>query len=205
MTNFLGKSYGSKKQEAKLLDRLKLQEDSLEFRKACNLLYANYKERIAGLVRKKHSLEEDDITRITHQTLASFLQNVRSGQYREEAEIFHYMASIADHIVYSFFRLKKRDKLHIESLLLQPPHNVHIETPEYIYLQKERVDQINDMLEKLGERCRELLRLWMNGDAFSDIAIHMGFKTEGVARVMKLKCLRKLEDLLPAYPDLQNW
>jgi RNA polymerase sigma factor (sigma-70 family) len=66
--------------------------------------------------------------------------------------------------------------------------------------QEERARQAEEIINGLGDRCRELLILFYNmGMKLKDIALKMGYNTEATAKNQKYKCLetarQKLKDL----------
>jgi RNA polymerase sigma factor (sigma-70 family) len=66
-------------------------------------------------------------------------------------------------------------------------------TPETIYLLTERNQQIEKCLALFGNRCKEILLLWMAQFTMEEIAQKLSLSSPRVARKMKHSCFKKLK------------
>ena len=190
-------------EDAELLDLLQLPEDHTEFKRAVRILFDTYKDRIIALIRNIHPLQEADLNDILNQSFSAFLHNVRSGKFKGESSIYTYLGGIAKIMLHSFKREKEKEKLLLQRVIARAREDVAF-SPESIYLRKELQIQVQKLLQQLGEPCFTVLRLWSKNYKFEEIAERTGLKSPDVARVTKLRCIKKLGKLIKEHPELLN-
>ena len=81
------------------------------------------------------------------------------------------------------------------------------EAGEIDFLQVERGKLFYRALRQLGEDCQQILQLFFQKTAMEEIALQMGFASEGYARRRKSQCKDRLVELVkndPEFPELQT-
>ena len=81
----------------------------------------------------------------------------------------------------------------------------HTEDPEWILLEKEQEEELDSLLNALGDTCKKVLRLWQLSYSMKEIASELGYKSEGVARKKKRLCMKKLLEILDENPEIKNF
>ena len=77
-------------------------------------------------------------------------------------------------------------------------------TPESLLFDQTKIEQLNDLLGKLGKNCKEVLMYWANGYSMKEIAEMMGYKSDNMAKKKKYKCFKELLDYLEQHPEIKN-
>lgn len=180
--------------EDELLKALKLSEEDPLYKKAVRHLYDSYHPFLMRYLRGNHQLEEEECKDIGMQTLVNLLHNIRRDRYREEANLKNFLRGIADKIVLNHFRKKKREQNHIREFLHRY-QEAESASPEHLYLSREIRNQVNRLLNRLGERCRKILRLYAQDYSYAIIAEQLGYANAAAVRVVALRCRRNLEAL----------
>ncbi|NNE25903.1 MAG: sigma-70 family RNA polymerase sigma factor [Saprospiraceae bacterium] len=64
------------------------------------------------------------------------------------------------------------------------------------WMDEELKDKIRKCVEQLDERCRKVMTMWASSIRMREIALQMGYKSEGMARKKKHECLQKLKSFI---------
>ncbi len=149
---------------------------------------------IEEAVRKHRITREDALTAYSEAMLA-VIANIRNGKFKGEASLKTYTARI---FYFKCVDIINRTPTNLVSLPLDdrlqdpqdPLHDMQARMQETF-----REEQFRRAFEKLGEKCREILR--MKVQLFSDkqIAEAVGFNSADVAKASRLRCLNKLKEL----------
>jgi RNA polymerase sigma factor (sigma-70 family) len=67
---------------------------------------------------------------------------------------------------------------------------------EWILQEEEENDQMERAFSRLGEKCREILLLWINRYTMIEIAQHMNLANDNMARKIKYECFKKLKEIV---------
>lgn len=99
-------------------------------------------------------------------------------------------------------------KLKRRNVLVEPDQYVNVwtteEEPEKLLIDLEQKSILQDLLGKLGEKCREVLLLWGNGFSMKEIAERLDYKSDGMARKKKYKCLRAFNVMIQDNPSYKK-
>ena len=143
---------------------------------------------VLNLLKKRgvSGIEAEDIFQ---EGVIAFIFNVRKGKFRGEASVKTYIAAICTHIFYNQLR-KKRSLIPLEGNIMVDLNDYR--TPEYLFIQQEKRQQLDELLAKLGEKCQKILRLWALKYRMEEIAIELNYKSAGMARKKKHQCIKRL-------------
>ena len=67
---------------------------------------------------------------------------------------------------------------------------------ESTIIDREQLSELKASLTRLDEKCRKILTLWANNLKMREIALHMVYKSEGMARKKKHECMKRLRSLI---------
>lgn len=123
--------------------------------------------------------------------IMTFIKQCYRPLFELSSSVEAYVFSISK---YEWIRLSKR-----KMKVIQHEPNIHGEIEVSIeneIINRERFSMLKKVLEDLDEKCRKVLTLWSTNLKMREIAIHMDYKSEGMARKKKHECLTKLKSLI---------
>ncbi|MFN0216655.1 MAG: RNA polymerase sigma factor [Saprospiraceae bacterium] len=101
-----------------------------------------------------------------------------------------------DGIIKAWSRAQKAAKRrHTEDLDPQTYLSVEQDSVEQDFIRKERMERLDSLLAKLGEKCKTILTRFAQGYSMREIAEELGFENEQSAKNAKGKCHRNLLEL----------
>ena len=158
----------------------------------------NLNKRITNfLIHKKADPKQKD--EILAEAILIFDRNIRNNKFKQESNIYTYLFSIA---TYYWINYKKTD-LHPQKASDYELLNIKdVQNPELIVIQRELKEQLWQILNLMGEKCKKILEYWCGKYSYSEIAKYMDLSSESSARKMKYNCKKKLVELVKTKPDL---
>lgn len=111
------------------------------------------------------------------------------------------MSGIARYIMLN--DLKKTNRLRTEDI--EDQKNIKTDhTPESLIIDQTKVEQLDQLLQKLGKNCKEVLLHWANGYSMKEIAVMMEYKSDMMAKKKKYKCFKEMLNYLEEHPEIKN-
>lgn len=158
----------------------------------------NLNKRITNfLIHKKADPKDKD--EILTEAILIFDRNIRSNKFKQESNIYTYLFSIATYYWISY----KKNKSHPHQASDHELLNIKdVQNPELIVIQRELKEQLWQILNQMGEKCKKILEYWCGKYNYSEIAKLMDLGSESSARKMKYNCKKKLVELVRTKPDL---
>jgi len=150
---------------------------------------------------KKNTGDESDAEDVFQEVMIGFYQSVRKGLYRGDSSVKTYLYSMIRN--QWLIRLKDRKRniamdIQENVMKMQQTHPVENAAGELN-------SKVRTLLEKLSERCREVLTLYyFDNFAMSEIAQMAGYDNENSAKTQKYKCMQRLIALIAENPDLRS-
>jgi len=150
----------------------------------------------------KYGGQHADKDSVFNTTLMQFVKTViRKDDFSIQSTLHSYMTGIAKFTLLN--EQKKNNKLRTEDI--DDQYDIKTDhTPESLIINQSKVDQLNGLLQKLGENCKEVLMHWANGYSMKEIATMMNYKSDGMAKKKKYKCFKELLDYLEKHPEIKN-
>ena len=179
------------------LDRqltLMLQSDDERQRKAAmSQIYLTNRISVLKILSSK-IYDEEDRKDIVSRAFETAFMKIMKGEFVEQSSIRNYVIGIAKKLVFKHYEKKKRSNLYKETIITGPEVVLTHDEEEYIDKQ-----WVNTMMGQLCDKCRQLLRLWMQSYSFKEIAAKLSYKSENSAKVSKFKCMKKLTKIVAKY------
>jgi RNA polymerase sigma factor (sigma-70 family) len=154
-------------------------------------LYENFQGKILGMVQQ-NSGDEAEAMDVFQEGLVALWTNINKGTFtlKENARITTYLYALCRNIWIS--RLRKRK-------ITQPlESDERIEIPDdtdALEAEHDRIQELGRQLDKLGEACQQLLRLYYyEKKAMQEIAEQLGL-TPKTAKNNKYRCMQRLRAL----------
>lgn len=172
-------------------------------RKRMEALQTIYKNRqlrdmVSSFIKNNKGNAEDGQD-IFHDGMIALDQNIRNGKFRGESPLDGYLYSICRFLWMN--QLRKKTRTVTMETLPQADDAPPVETPEGIFLDEERKDALNRLMEKIGERCSKILELWKLSYSMEEIAELLGFSSAGMARKAKYRCHASLLEQIKNNPQ----
>ena len=153
-------------------------------------------------VALKHGGQKVDFDLIFNSTIMQFVKTVINNKdFSIQSSLYSYMSGITRYIMLN--DLKKTNRHRTEDI--DDQNNIKTEhTPESLILDQSKVDQLDELLQKLGKNCKEVLMHWANGYSMKEIAVMMNYKSDMMAKKKKYKCFKELLNYLEEHPEIKN-
>ena len=160
-----------------------------------------YRDQIFSFVMSRDGSRED-AEDVFQDGIRSLIFNVREGKYQGQGSVKGYLFGICRNLWFKRFqKIQRQDSQLYRKEGLEVDRN----DPEIILLEKDQEEQLNHLLNLLGENCRKVLELWKLSYSMKEIAAEVGYKNEAVARKKKRLCLKKLLDIMEEQPQWKTW
>jgi RNA polymerase sigma factor (sigma-70 family) len=161
-------------------------------------LYQKYTYLITNGVRK-HRLGEDDCASAYSDTILTVIENILGGRFECRSELTTYIYQIFNNKCIDLIRKKStqssrvHDAVSLDDSLLQLPDSARSIVQQLIA--QSDVERLRNMINKLGDKCREMILAWGEGYSDEEIAKQLNYNTASVAKTSRLRCLDRLREL----------
>jgi len=165
---------------------------------AWEFAYKDWRDRIIGTIVAKNGTREE-AKEAMQEVVMVFERRVRRTDFVLQHKLSTYFISC---VYRQWTRSKKSGKGSVVDL--EDRHlSGFVESVEADIAQTELARLLDESLTRLGDRCKTILRNFMNGFSMKEIAEKMGFDGgEQVARNEKRKCQERYETYLREHPGI---
>lgn len=177
--------------DAQILQHLSSSSEK-NYTNALKSLYHTHYGSIQYLI-KKNGGSEEDAKDIFQDGIVVLFNQVRQDKLVLSCSIKTYLYSICRNQWLSKLRKNKR-------IVEMNDRLEYIPVKERIYeniMQSEQSQTISDLLDKMGEECRSILKLfYFYRFGMLDIQDRLGLASEQVAKNKKMKCMKRLKNMV---------
>lgn len=167
-----------------------------------HLLYNYYFEGLAAYIRSNQG-NDQDAEDFFQESIIVFIDAVKNDKFRGDSKIKTYLHAVMRNIWLNELKRRKR-ALNRETRYYEEHPQVE-DSVHHQVKENEVKKEVAALLEKLGENCQKILRLFYYHDKpMKDIYLEMGYENEQIARNMKYKCMKKMHKLLDANEDIRQ-
>lgn len=154
------------------------------------------------MVINKYGGKTSDFEEVFNTALMQFVKTVIKNKDMVISNTLHsYICGIAKFVWMN--KSKKENKIRTEDI--DDQYDISSDTtPESLLLDQSKIENLNELLEKLGKNCKEVLMYWANGYSMKEIADLMGYKSDNMAKKKKYKCFKELLDFLEKNPEVKK-
>lgn len=153
-----------------------------------------YKTSLPHIIRfvSMNSGDEEEAKDIFQDAVVALFTTVKLGKFDKEKDVNAYVYSVSRNLWIN--RVKRRNRQQgLEKVTLSTLD----ETPLSTVLDEEKKKVIEELLEKAGSKCRDLLRYSLYDNlSMKEIAAKMGFSGEDVAKTSHYRCKQKLIEIV---------
>ncbi|MBK8195479.1 MAG: RNA polymerase sigma factor [Lewinellaceae bacterium] len=129
------------------------------------------------------------------EALVLFDRNLREGRFEGKSALKTYFVAIAK---WRWVTIRRQQGRFQE--LSPAQYDGEVESPEAETLRVEHRELLANAMGQIGDRCRELLRLYQLEYAMEEIAQQMGYSGADVAKKEAYRCRMKLREYLEKHP-----
>ncbi len=142
---------------------------------------------------------EQDADDIFQETVISFIDTVQKGKFRFESGIRTFLISISKNLWLN--ELRKRQRSDNREKIFETSREQEDAGVSEAIGDRELKQQLQKMLDGLGESCRKILILFYYENLpMKEIVSHLHYENEQVVRNKKYKCLQQLTEMLKENP-----
>ncbi|HZK64979.1 MAG TPA: sigma-70 family RNA polymerase sigma factor [Puia sp.] len=142
---------------------------------------------------------EQDADDIFQETVISFIDTVQKGKFRFDSGIRTFLISISKNLWLN--ELRKRQRSDNREKIFETSREQEDAGVSEAIGDRELKQQLQKMLDGLGESCRKILILFYYENLpMKEIVSHLHYENEQVVRNKKYKCLQQLTEMLKENP-----
>ena len=158
-------------------------------------IYKEYREEFCTWICKKYDGNTQLALDVYQDAIIVLFQNVKEGKLTDlTSSIKTYLFSIGKFKYLAELR-KKKPVLAKDGVLEVVATEYDIEDERQV--KEDRLIQIENAMNKLGEHCKELLKLFYYKQlSMEEIMIQLDYKNVNTAKNQKYKCMQKLKKLM---------
>ena len=164
--------------------------------------WALYQFYISDVVKDWMSYTEKKNERLSismedvfQEALVVFDRNIRENKFEAKSSLTTYLISIMKWMVLGHQR-KAKDVIEFKPDLVSDI----MESPEFEMISNEKKSALDEILEKIDSRCRELLTHYKLDYSMKEIASIMGFSSPEMAKKQAYRCREKLRNVMKSNP-----
>ncbi len=152
---------------------------------------------------RKYNLTHEDSFSAYSDAFLSALLNIVSGRFDGRSSIKTYLFQIFSNKCIDLIRKSTTNKQQVfkttemPELMSQLPDAAR-NAVEKMMNQEQRL-AVQETLEQIGERCKEVLLLFEEGYTDKEIAEHLKYNNAAVVKTTRLRCLDKLREKVKTY------
>ena len=167
-------------------------------RRAENTLYKQF----AYLIKEgawKHKLTRDETSVAYSDTILTVIESIEKGRYEASASLKTYVYQIFNNKCVDLIRRNSTNKaaVHRGASLDEYVYEIPDDTRGVIekLMQSYDYSLLYQRIKQLGDKCREMIRLWSEGTSDQLIAGALGYQSADVVKTSRLRCLDRLRAL----------
>ncbi len=189
---------------ADLIDQIRSGIDGRN--RAMESLYRNKQLRQATerFILSKGGTKEEAET-IFSDAIINLVKNCYKRDFAIKSTLENYFFGVTRNLWFRTLREKQRS--HTDDA---PTEDIEYDTPEIVLMASERRQFLSQLLNKLDQKCREVLTMWSTDMKMQSIAKQMSYSSPEVVRKKKHFCLKKLIAIVHEHPEISealksNW
>ncbi len=165
-------------------------------------LYRQYFEGLRIYVEQNNGSHQD-AEDIFQEVLVSFFELVKLDKFRGDSSIKTFLFSLSRNIWLN--ELKRKGRAQARELKYEKGKDDQAPDTSVVIAGRESRRQVMEIVGRLGEGCKKiLLAFYYENLSMKEILAQTDYESEQVVRNKKYKCLKQLEQMLVANPNIAN-
>ena len=190
----------SNSQQERLIEQIKLGGENASI--AMRELYNNYNySNYLKVYQSEFGVQLVESNDFLHYAFLKFMKIAQNSDFQAPKDINVYITSIAKNLIQNHSRKKTTETIVAEDLA---KYGV-ADSPSIVYAHEESKNALKEVLGRLKPHCRRVLRLWQHGFSYLEISSKLDLASPDQARQHKHRCLKKLVQILPEFPELKDF
>jgi RNA polymerase sigma-70 factor (ECF subfamily) len=159
-------------------------------------IYLSYRTEFVNWLKVKYKIDTERALDLYQQTIVVFYENILQGKLVEiNSQLKTYLFAIGKNKLMEEIRVSKKVEQNFELKEESIPENEEEQ-------REERIKQIKESLQKLGDHCKQLLQLFYYQNlSFEEIMVKQGYKNKNTAKNQKYKCMEQLRKIHKAQKE----
>ncbi len=153
--------------------------------------YSGWTDIVQKMVRGKNGSEQD-AKDVIQEGLVILIMEITKKRDEEIKNLKAYFIGVCRNVWLNMFRRKLKGREIVDKNIVLEEKTEYIE--EMIF-QRELSDNLDILLNKLGRKCREVLKLWAMGHSHEEIAKIVSYENANVSKKTKSLCIQKLRQM----------
>jgi RNA polymerase sigma-70 factor (ECF subfamily) len=165
--------------------------------KHLNYLYNTYRGEFVNWAVGRFSIDNEDAADVFSDAVIDVYQNIVNDKYvkMSQASLKSYLFEIGKNKLLNISAKSKISEKHLGIIARQESRSY--ESAYEKNIKSEMVSNVRMMLGMIDEKCRKVLSMfYFYNVSMSLIAEKLGMKSEDVAKNKKLKCMKKLQEVV---------
>lgn len=164
-----------------------------------NPLYHQYAGVVSAYVINNGGSRQD-ADDVFQETVVAFIDLVRQGKFRGEAQVKTLLVSIGRHVWLN--EIKRKKSLDHRGEVYEKSRGMEEDDGTGQLYQRELSQRFLTLIRDLGESCRTILTLfYYENKSFREIVEQTAYENEQVVRNKKYKCMKELADMIRDDPE----
>jgi len=179
-------------EDEELLSRIRIDADA-----GLREVYRRYRNPFHAWATSAFLLDESTISDLFQEVVIAFYKNVISKKLHTlDASLKTYLFAIGKYQILNRYRQKQKENTQYLENFDQLKISEWDLNVTYLEEQSSKEEKIVAALGQLGEKCRQLLKLfYFDSLSHQEVAARLGYKSVEVSRSMKRKCMNQLRQL----------
>ncbi|WP_295666559.1 sigma-70 family RNA polymerase sigma factor [uncultured Mucilaginibacter sp.] len=183
--------------DKELIETLKQQQVSTQVIK---YLYRTYFNFLSGYIKQNQG-NDQDAEDIFQEVIVAFIEVVKAEKFRGESSIKTFLYTLNKFTWLN--ELKKRNRAMLRDTTFYENAGEEDKDVSSLLVEREAKGMVMAIMDKLGEVCKKILvAYYYNNSPMKEILQLIDYQNEQVLRNKKYKCLKSLEQMLTADPQL---
>ena len=167
---------------------------------AIRYLYRTQFRLTSGYI-KQNSGTEEDAEDIFQELVLVFIDILKKDKFRGESSVSTFLYALTRNIWLN--ELNRRGRSKIRDEIFEKGKDKTDLDVSHLIADRETKMQLMNVVEKLGETCKKiLLAFYFENLAIREILQNLNYENEQVVRNKKYKCLKQLQEMMMAEPNL---
>ncbi len=145
------------------------------------------------LFAKRFTDDIDEIKNIYQDSIIALVENAAKGKLDDlQSNISTYLFAIGKYLIFKSNKISDR-KVNLDAEMVEYVHWESYEEES----KDEEIRELQRQFEKLGPKCRELLRMfYYEAKSLDEIFLQLGYVSKDVLKSTKSRCLKSLKEAM---------
>ena len=144
---------------------------------------SGYRQSILQFIQRRNGSLED-AEDIFQEGISRMVISIQKGKFEGKSTIRTYLTTICKNLWFTQYARSNRYADIVEQI---PPEEEFEMGPDEVLLLKERSEGLQNILAQVGEKCKKVLSLWALHYSMREITQEVGYKSEGMTLMNKIR------------------